>query len=72
MGAIGKFSNGSGTNSDLACDCTQTYHWIKQIFNVMSIFLVVQLVNQGHLNLQLNNLARFLMLHLNVHSFSIQ
>ena len=28
-----------------------TYHCIKQILNVMSIFLVVQLVNQGHLNL---------------------
>ena len=71
MGAIIKFNNGSGPNADLACECTQTYHGIKQIFYVMSIILVVQLVNQGHLNLQLNNLARFLMLRLNAHRFSI-
>ena len=51
MGPIGKFSNGSGPNADLACECTQTYRWIKQIFYVMSLFLVVQLVNQGNLNL---------------------
>ena len=51
MGAIGKFSNGSGPNADLACECTQTYRCVKQSFNVISIFLVVQLVNQGHLNL---------------------
>ena len=51
MGAIGKFNNGSGPNADLACECKQTCCCIKQIFNVMSIFLVVQLVNQGHLNL---------------------
>ena len=51
MGAIAKFSNGSGPSADVVCECTQTYHCIKQIFNVMSIFLVVQLVNQGHLNL---------------------
>ena len=47
MSAIGKFSNGSGPNADLACECTQTYRCIKKIFNVMSIFLVVQLANQG-------------------------
>ena len=29
----------------------QTYHCIKQILNVMSIFLVVQFVNQTQLNL---------------------
>ena len=51
MSAVGKFSNGSGQNPDVACECTQTYRCIKQILNVMSIFLVVQLVNQGHLNL---------------------
>ena len=71
MGAISKFNNGSGPNADLACECTQTYNGIKQIFYVMSIILVVQLVNQGHLNLQLNNLARFLMLRLNAQRFSI-
>ena len=38
MGAIGKFSNGSGPNADLACEFTQTYRCIKKIFNVMSIF----------------------------------
>ena len=51
MGTMGKFSNGSGSSADVACECTQTDHCIKQILNVMSIFLVVQLVNQGHLNL---------------------
>ena len=71
MGAISKFNNGSGPNADLACECTQTYHCIKKTFYVMSIILVVQLVNQGHLNLQLNNLARFLMLRLNAQRFSI-
>ena len=71
MGAIGKFNNGSGINADLACECTQTYHCIKQIFYVMSIVLLKKLVNQGHLNLQLNNLARFLMLRLNSQRFSI-
>ena len=71
MGATGKFNNGSGPNADLACESTQTYHCIKQIFYVMSIILVVQLVNQGHLNLQLNNLARFLVLRLNAQRFSI-
>ena len=71
MGAIGKFNNGSGPNADLACECTQTYHCIKQIFYVMSIILVVQLVNHGHLNLQLNNLAHFLVLRLNAQRFSI-
>ena len=50
-GAIGKFSNGSGPSADVACECTQTYRCIKQILNVMSIFLVVQLVNQGQVNL---------------------
>ena len=49
--AIGKFSNGSGPRADVACECTQTYSCIKQILNVMSIFLVVQLVNQGQVNL---------------------
>ena len=71
MGAIGKFYNGSPPNADLACECTQTYHCIKQIFYVMSIILVVQLVNQGHLNVQFNNLARFLLLRLNAQRFSI-
>ena len=71
MGAIGKFNNGSGPNADLACECKQTHHGIKQIFYVMSIILLVQLVNQGYLKLQLNNLARFLMLRLNAQRFSI-
>ena len=71
MGAIGKFKNGSGPNADVACEWTQTYHCIKQIFYAMSIILVVQFVNQGHLNLQLSNLARFLVLRLNAQRFSI-
>ena len=31
--------------ADVVFKCTQTYHCIKQILNVMSIFLVVQLLN---------------------------
>ena len=40
-----------GLCADVACKCTQTYHCIKQILNVTSIFLVLQLVNQEQLNL---------------------
>ena len=30
MGAIGKFSNGSGPSADVACECTQTYCCISK------------------------------------------
>ena len=48
---IGKFSNGSGPSADVACECTQTYRCIKQILNVMSVFLLVPLVKLEQLNL---------------------
>ena len=42
---------GSGLSADLACECTQTYQCIKQILDVMSIVLLLQLANQEQLNL---------------------
>ena len=49
-GAIGIFGSGSGPSADVGCECTQTYHCINQILNVMSIFLMLPLVNQGKLD----------------------
>ena len=40
-----------GPIADVACECKQTYHCIKQILNVMSIVLLVQLANLEQLNM---------------------
>ena len=32
---------GSGLNADVVCECTQTYHCIKQILDVMNIVLLL-------------------------------
>ena len=42
---------GPGPIADVACECKQTYHCIKQILNVMSIVLLVQLANLEQLNM---------------------
>ena len=42
---------GSGLCADVVCDCTQTYQCIKQILDFMSIVLLLQLANEGKLNL---------------------